>query len=295
MVDTEKVSVVIPVYNNEKFLNESINSILKQTYTNIETIAVNDGSTDESLKILNQYSDKITIINQENKGLARALQTGIEHISGKWFKWFSPDDVLLPKSIETLVETITKLPPDTIVYSNWNIIDENGKLLRSFSESNFNNCTKFDFNVRLLDGQQININTSLIPVTLFERGCKFQNLADPVVIDYDFFLRAALFFNTSFHLIPKSLLLYRIHKNQLSHTNISDTLVYVSEIRKKFLSNLENSKKTQYLIALKKYQKKKPILKKTMELGLEITSKTLPSSITNRLIIFYLNKIRRTR
>ena len=51
MVDTEKVSVVIPVYNNEKFLNESINSILKQTYTNIETIAVNDVSTDESLKI----------------------------------------------------------------------------------------------------------------------------------------------------------------------------------------------------------------------------------------------------
>jgi len=295
MVDTEKVSVVIPVYNNEKFLNESINSILKQTYTNIETIAVNDGSTDESLKILNQYSDKITIINQENQGLAKTLQAGIEHISGKWFKWFSSDDILLPKSIETLVETIIKLPPNTIVYSNWDIIDENGKLLRKFSESNFNNYKKFDFNVRLLDGQQINVNTSLIPVTLFHQGCKFQNLKDPVAIDYDFFLRAALFFDTSFHLIPKSLLLYRIHKDQLSHTNISDTLAYISKIRKKFLSNLENSKKTQYLLALKKYQKKMPLLKKTMKFGLDVTSKIFPIYVTDRLVIFYLNKIRRTR
>ena len=153
MVDIEKVSVVIPVYNNEKFLNESINSILKQTYNNIETIAVNDGSTDESLKILNQYSDKITIINQENQGLAKALQAGIEHISGNWFKWFSPDDILLPKSIETLVETIIKLPPNTIVYSNWDIIDENGKLLRKFSESNFNNYN-FQSNTELLHRQK---------------------------------------------------------------------------------------------------------------------------------------------
>lgn len=134
-----------------------------------------------------------------------------------------------------------------------------------------------------------------MPVTLFQQGCKFQNLEDPVVIDYDFFLRAALFFDTSFYLIPKSLLLYRIHKNQLSHTNISDTLVHISEIRKKNLSNLEDPTKTQYLTALNQYQKKKPILKKTMELGLEITSKALPSSVTNRLITFYLNKIRRTR
>ena len=82
-----------------------------------------------------------------------------------------------------------------------------------------------------------------MPVTLFQQGCKFQNLEDPVVIDYDFFLRAALFFDTSFYLIPKSLLLYRIHKNQLSHTNISDTLVYISEIRKKIYQILKTLQK----------------------------------------------------
>ncbi len=295
MVDIEKVSVVIPVYNNEKFLNESINSILKQTYNNIETIAVNDGSTDESLKILNQYSDKITIINQENKGLAKALQTGIEHISGKWFKWFSPDDVLLPESIETLVDTITKLPPNTIVYSNWDIIDENGKLLRNFSESNFNNYKKFDFNVRLLDGQQINVNTSLISVTLFQQGCKFQNLEDPVVIDYDFFLRAGILYDTKFFLIPKILLKYRIHQKQLSHKNISNTLNYISKVRTQILSNLDTSKKEQYIAALKEYQKKMPLLKKTMKVGLDVTLKTFPTYVTDRLITFYLNKIRRTR
>jgi len=60
------VSVVIPVYNSEKFLAECIESVLNQTYKNIEIIAINDGSTDDSLKILETYSDKITIISQKN-------------------------------------------------------------------------------------------------------------------------------------------------------------------------------------------------------------------------------------
>jgi len=68
----ELVSVVIPVYNSEKFLSESIESVLNQTYKNLEIIAVDDGSTDSSPEILKKYSKKITVLTQPNHGLSSA-------------------------------------------------------------------------------------------------------------------------------------------------------------------------------------------------------------------------------
>jgi len=291
----DKVWVVIPVHNSEKFLNESIDSVLDQTYKNIEILAVNDGSTDHSYEILQQYSDKISIISQSNQGLASALNVAIKKINGKWFKWFSPDDILYPNAIEVLVKGTKSLPENTIVYSNWELIDENGNKLRNFSESNYNNLEKFEFNVRLLDGQQINVNTTLIPFSLFERGCLIRNLKDPVAIDYDFFVRAGILYDTSFQLIPQVLLKYRVSPHQLSHKNIAKTMLYLSEVRRQILAKLNDSKKEQYQKALKDYNKKKPLSKKTMEAGLKFTTSIFPDWVTDRLLVFYLNKIRRNR
>ena len=64
MDSDSKVSIIIPVYNSEKFLQDSVKSVLNQTYSDMEIIAIDDGSTDKSLDILNQFSEKITIINQ---------------------------------------------------------------------------------------------------------------------------------------------------------------------------------------------------------------------------------------
>jgi len=289
------VSVIIPVYNSEKFLAESIESVLNQTYKNIEVIAIDDGSSDKSLEILKQYSDKITIASQPNQGLAAALKVSIKKMNGKWFKWLSPDDILYLDAIEILVNEAKKQQENTIVYSNWELIDENNKKLRNFSESNYNHLGNFEFNVRLLDGQQINVNTTLIPSSLFDKGCLVRHLKDPVAIDYDFFLRAGILYGVRFYLISKILLKYRIHTNQLSHQNTLKSLSYLSEIRNQILSELDKSKRDQYLTALKEYNKKKPLPKKTMELGLRLTTYTLPDWVTDRLIIFYLNKIRRTR
>jgi len=289
------VSVIIPIFNSEKFLKESIESVLNQTYKNIEIIAVDDGSSDNSLKILKQYSNKITIVSQTNQGLAHALNAGIKKMIGKWFKWFSPDDILIPKAIEILVQEASKLPENTIVYSNWELIDEKGNKLRDFSESNYNELDNFNFNIRLLDGQQINVNTTLIPTTLFTKGCTIHKLKDPVAIDYDFFLRAGLLYNLNFFLISKSLLKYRINKNQLSHKNITKTLEYLKEIRTEILSQLPEAKHKEYLNALEKYKGKKPISKKTMEFGLKFLVNALPEKATEKLIVFYLNTIRRGR
>jgi len=77
-----KVSIIIPVYNAEKYLEECIESALNQTYPDIEIIAVNDGSTDNSLGILKKYEGKIKIISKENGGVASALNAGINAMTG---------------------------------------------------------------------------------------------------------------------------------------------------------------------------------------------------------------------
>ena len=289
---SELVSVIIPVYNSAQFLKESLESVINQTYPNIEIICINDGSTDNSLEILQQYSDKITIISQENYGLASALNLGIHKMNGHWFKWFSPDDIMYSYTIQTLIDE-SKNNPNTILYSNWNIIDENGKKLREFQESNYNKLSNFEYNIRLLDRQLINVNTALIPSSLFEKN-SMRDLTDHVTIDYDFFLRSALLHDIKFYLISKPLIKYRIHSNQLSHKNILKTMDYISKIKNEILIQLDDSIRIKYIDELEKYQKTKPTKQKTLKFGMKILS-SMPFWISNRILIFYLNNIRQNR
>jgi glycosyltransferase involved in cell wall biosynthesis len=287
------VSVVIPVYNSEKYLEECLNSVLTQTYQNIEIIVVDDGSTDSSPEILKKYSKKINILTQKNNGLASALNLGISKMKGHWFKWFSPDDVMYPYAIETLVDEVKKHPDDTIIYSNWTIMDDSGNILRKFYESNYNDLLEFDYNIRLLDGQQINVNTTLIPSSLFDK-CDIRKLDDPVAIDYDFFLNSALLCNMKFYLITKSLVKYRIHTSQLSHKNISKTLDYIYEIKNEVLNQIDISTREKYAKSLQQYQKTKPVKQKTLEFGMKLLTSS-PSWVSDRILTFYLNNIRQGR
>ena len=84
-----KVSIIVPVYNVEKYLERSLNSLINQTLKDIEIICVNDGSKDNSIKILEEYSKKdnrIIIINQENGGHSAARNSALKHINGKYIK-----------------------------------------------------------------------------------------------------------------------------------------------------------------------------------------------------------------
>jgi len=290
---SDLVSVIIPVYNSEKFLVECLDSILTQSYRDIEIIAVDDGSTDTSSGILERYSDKINIISQKNQGLASALNLGISKMKGNWFKWFSPDDVMYSNTIETLIDEAKNHPDNTIIYSNWNIIDDTGNILREFHESNYNELSEFDFNVRLLDGQQINVNTTLIPATLFKKY-GVRELDDPVAIDYDFFLRSALLHDAKFRLTSQPLVKYRIHSDQLSHKNISKTLNYISEIKDEILMKLDEPLRNKYNHGLEQYKKTKPVKTKTLEFGMKLLS-SAPTWASDRLLMLYLNKIRHNR
>lgn len=101
------VSVVMSVYNGEKYLRPALESIFKQTYENFEFIIINDGSTDRSLEIIRSYQrkdDRTILINRENRGLIISLNEGLEVASGKYIVRMDADDISLPTRIEEQVE-----------------------------------------------------------------------------------------------------------------------------------------------------------------------------------------------
>jgi glycosyltransferase involved in cell wall biosynthesis len=125
------VSVVLPVYNQAYLLGESIESVLQQTYTNLNLIVVNDGSTDEIEKVLEPYRShvKIKIINQDNQKLPAALSNGFRFARGEYFTWTSADNLMDKRQLESQVEFLIKHPGVQMVYSNYDIMNDDGKPL----------------------------------------------------------------------------------------------------------------------------------------------------------------------
>lgn len=116
-----KVSIIIPCYNSEPYIDECITSILEQDYQNIEIIVINDGSIDGSLDKLNSYLEKITLINQPNSGACIARNKGLEIASGKYIKFLDSDDYLAPNIISSQVKKIETLKDNEIVYGDFTL------------------------------------------------------------------------------------------------------------------------------------------------------------------------------
>ncbi len=110
-----KLSVIIPVYNQAQYLGDALDSILYQTVKPHEVVVVNDGSSDDSLKIAKEYPVKI--INQVNKGLAPARNTGLMNLTGDYVLFLDADDMLLEKCIERIVEVINESKADIVAPS----------------------------------------------------------------------------------------------------------------------------------------------------------------------------------
>lgn len=110
-----KLSVIVPVYNVEPYLSEALDSVINQTYKDMEIICVNDGSTDNSPSILNEYAKKdsrIKIINQENQGLSEARNVGMRASVGSYIYFFDSDDILAPHAMEKSIKLLEKYDAD---------------------------------------------------------------------------------------------------------------------------------------------------------------------------------------
>lgn len=123
------ISVVVPVYNAEKFLHKSIESVINQSYENIELILINDGSTDSSEMICNKYAladKRIKVITQRNSGPAAARNTGIRHATGTFVFFLDADDFIDCNAIEILVAKYNQYQSD-LVMSNFSKLENNGE------------------------------------------------------------------------------------------------------------------------------------------------------------------------
>ena len=113
------VSIIMPLYNAEKYVAEAIESVIAQTYTHWELILVNDGSTDNSLTVAKQFeSDKIKILTQENNGASAARNFGYKQSQGTYIKFFDADDIINPLMLEEQVKLAYQYP-ESIISGKW--------------------------------------------------------------------------------------------------------------------------------------------------------------------------------
>lgn len=129
-----KVTVLMPAYNAAQYIGEAIDSVLKQTFTDFELLIVNDGSTDDTNRLINSYNDpRILLINHPvNNGIAAALNTGLSKASGRYIARFDADDICLPERLQQQVLFLDAHPGYVLTGSDAEYISENGEHLFYF-------------------------------------------------------------------------------------------------------------------------------------------------------------------
>ena len=127
------VTVVTPSFNQASFLEETINSVLNQTYPNIEYIIIDGGSSDGSLEIIKKYASRLAHwVSEKDRGQTDAINKGFALAKGEVLAWLNSDDTLLPNAIEEAVAFLSENPDAGMVYGDANYIDEKSKVIGKF-------------------------------------------------------------------------------------------------------------------------------------------------------------------
>jgi glycosyltransferase involved in cell wall biosynthesis len=204
--DAALVSIVLPTHNGARYLRESIDSCLAQTYANLELIVVVDGSRDETLTILKSYDDRrlSTIVLPNNVGLPRALNIGFARARGALLSWTSDDNRFRAVAIAEMVDVLKSRADVDIVYSDFSEIDQGGRAIPPLSWTG-------------VPEDIIRFNC-VGPCFLYRRQVQ-ESLggyddAMRLAEDYDFWLRAAVLFRMT--RLRRNLYLYRRHPNSLT-------------------------------------------------------------------------------
>ena len=122
-----KVSIIIPAYNGDRYIEEAIASVLAQTYTDYEIIVVDDGSTDNTPQIVKQYGEQIKYFSQTNQGVAASRNLGLAKAKGEYIAFLDQDDLFLPHKLTSQVVLLEQNSSLGIANSGWQIVDRNGK------------------------------------------------------------------------------------------------------------------------------------------------------------------------
>ena len=223
--DSPLVSIILPVYNHGEFLRDSIQSILNQEYKNFELIIVNDGSTDSTNQILEEFSTdaQITIIRQENFGLPIALNSGFTIAKGVFLTWTSADNLMAPAALSVLVNALKNKKSVGLVFADYTVVDVNGhEISRANTWRNYDRTGKDPSVVKLGNPRKI---YRCIPINFIgpyflyrseiaDRLTAYGNI--PGIEDWDYWLRMQFITKVKHVKTDGKQYLYRIHSNSMS-------------------------------------------------------------------------------
>jgi glycosyltransferase involved in cell wall biosynthesis len=222
------VSIIIPTYNAERYISETVQSVLAQTYPDFELLIIDDGSTDKSIKIIQNFTDpRIRIIHQENRGLPGARNTGIRHARGNYITFLDADDLWVPTKLQKHISHFERDPSVGISFSYSMFIDEHGKSLGLYQKprrlKNISPAYILGRNpvgngsssvIRREVFAEINFQDNLHGK--FEDYYFDERLRHNQAEDVECWLRIAIQTNWQFAGLPEVLTLYRINSSGLS-------------------------------------------------------------------------------
>lgn len=204
-VNPPTVSIILPTFNGERFLHQSVQSCLEQSWASLEVIVIIDGSTDNTRSILSTFDDpRLRVVDRvDNHGLPESLNEGVRHAQGEFLTWTSDDNWFRPHAIASMLNALVNSPDADLVYASYEIADEDGSITRL---------------VRADDPGTVWDRNTVGACFLYTR-----RLAETVgeyrperrlIEDYDYWLRASMLFK--FIPLHESLYVYRDHPHSLS-------------------------------------------------------------------------------
>ena len=202
-----KISVIIPAYNAEEHIAETLDSVLAQTYSEFEVIVVDDGSRDQTASIVKQYQEacpeKVRMIQKENAGPAKARNVGIKASTGEYIAFVDADDLWLPEKLEKQVSYFEKQPSQVgLVYSDARKFDQDGVWVNI-------NCPRFNGKIyKNLLNSMIPNQSVMVRKKCFEDVGYFEEFLD-IIEDHDMWLRICMKYEIS--CLYEVLSLYREH------------------------------------------------------------------------------------
>jgi|CXWL01.1.fsa_nt_gi glycosyltransferase involved in cell wall biosynthesis len=207
-----RVSLVTPTFNQARYIEASVRSVLAQTYDAIEYIVIDDGSTDDTVEILRSFGDQIRWLSQPNAGQARTLNRGWAMATGDIIGYLSSDDLLKRDAVATAVKALAERPEAVACYCDFDLIDEFGRRVRSVQTQ--------DFSRALLARDLVCLPG---PGAFFRRSALVRtggwNADLTQVPDFDFWLRLSRL--GDFARVPINLADYRIHSESASYRRTS--------------------------------------------------------------------------
>ena len=206
------VSVIVPAYNAEAFISQALDSVLAQTYTNIEVLVVDDGSDDRTAEIVKSFAqrdERVILLQQSNKGVAAARNLAIQKSSGEYIAPIDADDIWYPQKLEKQVQSMLNAEPYIGLVYVWSVhIDKQGLLLKGYCKI----IQEGEVYTELLHRNFIgNASASLIRRACFDRvgyyNCELKEQNGQGLEDWDLYLRIAEYYQ--FCCVPECLVGYR--------------------------------------------------------------------------------------